>query len=142
MVENGVIHTINKVLAPKVGSIYSRLKESPNYSIFSNALELAGLDDTLDLIRIDLNEDIFIRSRFTIFAEPDEVYNEAGIFTADDLVAKYSDTGDPTDKNNGFNRYMAYHIVPGLYYLNNIDSFNYPTLLKNTLVNAKLGDNI
>jgi hypothetical protein len=37
---------------------------------------------------------------------------------------------------------MAYHIVPGLYYLNNIDSFNYPTLLQNTLVNAKLGDNI
>jgi uncharacterized surface protein with fasciclin (FAS1) repeats len=141
-VENGVIHTINKVLSPKVGSIYSRLKESPNFSIFSNALDLAGLDDTLDLIRIDLNEDIFIRSRFTIFAEPDEVYNEAGIFTADDLVAQYSDNANPADKNNGFYKYMAYHIVPGLYYLNNIDSFNYPTLLQNFLVNAKLGDDI
>jgi uncharacterized surface protein with fasciclin (FAS1) repeats len=142
LVENGVIHTINKVLAPKVGSIYSRLKESPDYSIFSNAIDLAGLGDTLDLIRIDLNEDIFIRSRFTIFAEPDEIYNEAGIFTADDLVAQYSDTGNPSDKNDDFYRYMTYHIVPGLYYLNNIDSFNYPTLLQNTLVNAKLGDNI
>lgn len=141
-VENGVIHTIDKVLAPKVGSIYSRIKESTNYSIFSDALELTGLNDTLDLIRIDLDEDIFIRSRFTIFAEPDEIYNDAGIFTVGDLLAHYSDTGDPADKNDGFYKYMAYHIVPGLYYLNIIDSFNYPTLLKNTLVNAKLGDDI
>jgi uncharacterized surface protein with fasciclin (FAS1) repeats len=142
LVENGVIHTIDKVLAPKVGSIFSRIKESADYSIFGNALELAGLDDTLNFIRIDLNEDIFIRSRFTIFAEPDEVYNQAGIFTAENLVAHYSDTGDPADKDDGFYKYMAYHIVPGLYYLNNIDSFNYPTLLQNALVNAKLDDNI
>jgi len=142
LVENGVIHTIDKVLAPKVGSIFSRIKESTDYSIFGNALELAGLDDTLDLIRIDLNEDIFIRSRFTIFAEPDEVYNQAGIFTAENLVAHYSDTGDPADKDDGFYKYMAYHIVPGLYYLNNIDSFNYPTLFENMLVNARLNNNI
>src|SRR4030042_3034966 len=141
-VENGIIHTIDKVLAPKIGSIFSRIRESENYGIFSEALELTGLDDTLDLIRIDLNEDIFIRSRFTIFAEPDEIYNEAGIFTANDLMALYTDTGDPTGKEDGFYQYMAYHIVPGLFYLNNIDSFNYPTLLENMLVNVRIDDNI
>src|SRR4030042_4589673 len=140
LVENGVIHTIDKVLAPKVGSIFSRIRESADYSIFGHALELAGLDDTLDLIRIDLNEDIFIRSRFTIFAETDEVYNQADIFTAENLVAHYSDTGDPADKDDGFYKYMAYHVVPGLYYLNNIDSFNYPHLFENMLVNARLNN--
>jgi uncharacterized surface protein with fasciclin (FAS1) repeats len=140
--ENGIIHKINKVLAPNVGSIFKRLQESGNYSIFTGALELCGLADTLDIIRIDLNEDMFIRSRFTLFAEPDEVYNQEGIYTAEGLMAKYSDTGDPSRENDGFYRYMAYHIVPGLYYLNNIDSFNYPTLARNMLINVKLNNDI
>jgi hypothetical protein len=137
-----VIHKIDKVLAPIVGSIFDRLQESGDYNIFSSALELSGLADTLQIIRIDLNEDIFIRSRFTIFAEPDEIYNQEGISSAGDLVARYSDTGDPTDKKDGFYQYMAYHIVPGLYYLNNIDSFNYPTLAENMLINVKLQDEV
>ncbi len=37
---------------------------------------------------------------------------------------------------------MAYHIVPGLYYLNEIDSFNYPTLAENMLINVKLENNV
>ncbi len=141
-VENGIIHKIDKVLAPIVGSIFDRLQESGDYNIFSSALELSGLADTLQIIRIDLNEDIFIRSRFTLFAEPDEVYNLGGIYTAEDLVAKYSDTGNPSGKEDGFYQYMAYHIVPGLYYLNDIDSFNYPTLADNMLINVKLQDEV
>jgi len=141
-VENGIIHTIDKVLDPIVGSIYERLQEFGDYSIFTHALELCGLADTLDIIRIDLNEDIFIRSRFTLFAETNEIYNQEGVYSAEDLLAKYSDTGDPTSKDDGFYQYMAYHIVPGLYYLNNIDSFNYPTLDENMLINAKLDDDI
>ncbi|KPK83559.1 MAG: hypothetical protein AMS27_12500 [Bacteroides sp. SM23_62_1] len=141
-VENGIIHRIDRVLAPIVGSIYGRLKESGDYSIFARALELSGLSDSLDIIRIDLNEDIFIRSRFTLFVEPDEVYGQAGIYNADDLLARYSDSGDPSDKKNNFFRYVAYHIVPGLYYLNEIDSFNYPTLAGNMLINVKLNEDI
>ena len=123
-VENGIIHRITGVLTPIIGSIVDRLKEFEAYNIFSEALEISGLSDTLDIIRIDLNKDIFIRSRFTIFAEPDEVYKQEGINTANDLVAKYSDTGDPTAEENGFYQYMAYHVLPGLYFLNEIDSFN------------------
>jgi uncharacterized surface protein with fasciclin (FAS1) repeats len=141
-VENGVIHTIDKVLTPKIGSIFNRLKESGNFNIFSNALELCGLDDTLDMIRIDLNEDIFISTRFTLFAEPDEVFNQDGIFTAEDLMNRYSDTGSPSGRDDGFYQFMAYHIVPGLYYLNNIDSFNYPTLFRNMMINVTLNNDI
>ena len=141
-VENGVIHTIDGVLTPLVGSVVDRLEEFGEYGIFTQALELSGLSDSLAIIRIDLNEDIFIRSRFTLFVEPDEVYRQGGINSADDLVSKYSDTGDPASKEDGFYRYMAYHIVPGLYYLNEIDSFNYPTLSENQLINVKLMDNI
>ncbi|HJZ39922.1 MAG TPA: fasciclin domain-containing protein [Bacteroidales bacterium] len=141
-VGNGFIHKIDKVLTPIVGSVMDFLKESGDYSIFSNALELSGLADSLHIIMIELNEDIVVRSRFTLFAEPDEVYNQEGIFNAEDLVTRYSDTGDPTGKEDGFYQFMAYHIMPGLYYLNAIDSFNYPTLAENMLINVHLRDKI
>ena len=48
----------------------------------------------------------------------------------------------PTSKEDGFYQYMAYHIVPGLYYLNEIDSFNYPTLAENMLINVKLQNDV
>jgi uncharacterized surface protein with fasciclin (FAS1) repeats len=142
LVENGVIHKIDKVLEPLVGSVLDRLEESGDYSVFVEALHLSGLADSLDIIRIDLNEDIFIRSRFTLFAESDAVFGEAGINSAEDLVARYSDTGDPTAKENGFYLFMAYHVLPGLYYLNAIDSFNYPTLAENKLINVKLEEEV
>jgi uncharacterized surface protein with fasciclin (FAS1) repeats len=142
LVENGVIHRIDKVLKPIIGSIFDRIKESEGYGIFSRALEISGLSDTLKNIRITINENISYNSRFTLFAEPDMVYNQGGIFAAEDLVAKYSDTDDPSGKEDGFYQYMAYHIVPGLYFLNEIDSFNYPTLAENMLINVKLRDEI
>jgi uncharacterized surface protein with fasciclin (FAS1) repeats len=141
-VENGIIHKIDKVFTPIVGSVIEKLQESGDYDIFSEALEISGLADSLDIIRIDLNEDLFFRSRFTLFAEPDDVFGQAGIHSAEDLVAAYSDTGDPHSKEDGFYRLMAYHVVPGLYYLNEIDSFNYPTLAENMLINVKLEDEI
>lgn len=141
-VENGIIHAIDKVLTPLVGSIFDRIQEFEEFSIFSEALEITGLDDTLDLIRIDLNKDIFIRSRFTVFAEPDYIYKENGIATVSDLVGVYSDTDDPANREDGLYQFMAYHIVPGLHYLNEIDSFNYPTLAENMLINVKLENKV
>jgi len=141
-VENGIIHKIDKVLAPIVGSVMDFLWGSDDYGIFSSALELCGLSDSLNIITIDLNEDISFRSKFTLFVEPDEVYNQDGIYSAEDLVARYSDTGDPSAKEDSFYQYMSYHIVPGLYYLNAIDSFNYPTLAENMLINVKLQNGV
>jgi uncharacterized surface protein with fasciclin (FAS1) repeats len=141
-VENGIIHRIDGVLVPIIGSIGDRLRETEGYGIFSEALEISGLYDTLDGIWIDLNDEISFRSRFTIFAEPDEVYRDDGITGAGDLVSRYSDTGDPTSREDRFHQFMAYHVVPGLYFLNEIDSFNYPTLAENRLVNIGIDGQI
>jgi hypothetical protein len=35
---------------------------------------------------------------------------------------------------------MAYHCVPGVFFLNNLDSFNYPTLAPNSLINVEIMD--
>jgi uncharacterized surface protein with fasciclin (FAS1) repeats len=141
-VENGIIHRMDKVLDPIVGSIVDRLKGSGSFSIFSDALELAGLADSLDIITINLTEDIHYRSRFTLFVEPDDIYIENGISDAQDLVERYSDSGDPASRTDGFYQYVAYHIIPDLCFLNEIDSFNYRTLDGNMLINVKLEDRI
>jgi uncharacterized surface protein with fasciclin (FAS1) repeats len=141
-VENGIIHRIDRVMTPIVGSVVDRIKEFEGYEIFSEALEIAGLSDTLDIIWVDLNEDISFRSRFTVFVEPDEVYRKEGVSSANDLVTKHSDTGNPADVDDGFYQFMAYHVIPGLHFLNEIDSFNYPTLAENQLINVKVAENI
>ncbi len=141
-VENGIIHKLDHVMTPIVGSVVDRLDEAGEFSIFSEALELAGLKDSLDIIYVELNENITFRSRFTLFLETDQVYHEGGISSAQDLVRKYSDTGDPANREDGFYQYVAYHVIPGLYFLNDIDSFNYATLAENMLINVGIEDNI
>ncbi len=141
-VENGRIHKINKVLDPVIVSMYTKLSDLDEYGIFSEALEITGLADTLDIIYIPLTEDKDIRSRFTLFVESDEVFLNAGIQNISDLIDRFSDTPDPTDKQNGLYRFMAYHIIPGKYFLNNLDSFNYATLAENKLVNVYINDEI
>ncbi len=141
-VENGIIHRIDGVLVPITGSIVERLEESGSFSIFTEALKLTGIYDSLDIITIDLNEEINHRSRFTLFVETDETYGENGIGSLEELVERYSDSGDPADKENGLYQYVAYHVIPDLYFLNDIDSFNYQTLAENMLINVKVEDDI
>jgi len=141
-VENGRIHMIDHVLTPVTQSMYDKLAGMDEYSIFTEALELTGLDDTLKVVNITLTEDMIIKGRFTLFIESDQVFQTAGINSIDDLISKYSDTPDPTDKNNGLFQFMAYHCVPGMYFLNNLDSFNYPTLAEGKLIRIDIEDEI
>lgn len=140
-VENGIIHRMNGVLTPIVGSIVDRLEQEGDYSIFYDAMEMTGLSDSLDVITIRVNEEISYRSRFTLFVESDQTYNEEGIESAEDLVELYSDSEDLKDPQNGFFRFVAYHIIPDLIFLNDLEPFNYPTLASNMLLNVSI-DNV
>ncbi|MFO7670485.1 MAG: fasciclin domain-containing protein [Bacteroidales bacterium] len=141
-VENGLIHRIDRVLEIILGSIVDRLEDDGTYSVFSDALELTGIGDSLDIITVKVSEEISFRSRFTLFVESDETYAKAGINSVQDLVDRYSDSGDPTDMNNGLNRYVAYHVIPDLLFINDLDSFNYQTLAENMLLNVKVENGI
>jgi len=141
-VENGILHRIDGVLDPIVGSVVDRLEGEGAYSIFCDALELTGLRDSLDVITIQVNEDISFRSRFTLFVESDETYMESGIYDVQDLVDRYSDTEDVTDQQNGFYKFVAYHILPDLLFLNDLDTTNYPTLATNMLINVSIDNDI
>ncbi|MFO7932669.1 MAG: fasciclin domain-containing protein [Bacteroidales bacterium] len=141
-VENGIIHRINRVLEPVTGSIVDRLQEDGEFSVFSDALEITSLADSLDMVNIRLNEDIYYRSRFTLFVESDETYFQNGIHTVQDLIDKFSDTGDPTEENDGLHRYVAYHVIPDLLFLNELDSFNYQTLAEDFHIHVTLEDEV
>jgi len=141
-VANGIIHRIDNVLKPVIKSMYEYLDELEEYEIFTEALRIAGLDDTLKTIKIFLDDEKFIRAQFTLLIESDDVFANQGIYSVGDLLDKYSDSDDPEDLQNGFYQFMAYHCITGLYYLNTLNPFNYPTLNNNTLINIEITDDI
>ena len=134
-VENGVIHTVSKVLNPSTNTVPTQIKDMPFLSIFSEAMEMTGLEDKMQLYRdesytdgdkfadkadMGANPMPYPPSRYfgyTAFCEPDYVFRNMGIFTIDDLYKQcklwYPDATDPDFKheNNALNKFMAYHLL-------------------------------
>lgn len=137
-VSNGYINRLNTVLDPVFLSVYAKLEALGNYNIFTNALLATGFSDTLSNIYVPLNSQTNIKTRFTMLCETDDVFSQAGIHSLEDLVNRFSDSEDLTDRHNALNRFMAYHCLPDMLYLNLLDSFNYNTLAPNKLINVKL----
>ena len=118
-----------------------RLTSDPKTTIFSQALQLTGLADTLRTYIYDnykgeawkyyykshirkevawTNENRF--KMFTVFAETDSTLNANGINNLDDLKAyakqiydeaypEDASVSNPTDRRNSLNRFVAYHIL-------------------------------
>jgi uncharacterized surface protein with fasciclin (FAS1) repeats len=141
-VANGFINRVNKVIDPVFLSVFDQLEANEENSIFSQALSETGLSDTLKQIYVPLGNEINVKTRFTVFCESDAVFHDAGIVSFEDLKARYSNSDNLRDPENGLNRFMGYHILPGTYFLNELDSFNYATLADNKLINVKLTGDI
>lgn len=85
---NGVIHLINQVITRSNRLVATELAEDKRFSIFSEALALTGLSDSLTAIKKDITlsstpsaEAYYIPQQeckvgFTLFAESDEVLAE------------------------------------------------------------------
>lgn len=109
-VENGVVHTLNKVIIPSSDKLPDLLAKDSTISLFYEALLLTGLNDSL-LEYIDesyfcsedsVNQDMTITTggapytmryvgtrmkRYTAFVEKDELYAENNIHNIEDLIA-------------------------------------------------------
>lgn len=109
-VENGVVHTLNKVIIPSSDKLPDLLAKDSTISLFYEALLLTGLNDSL-LEYIDesyfcsedsVNQDMKITTggteydmryvgirmkRYTAFVEKDELYAENNIHNIEDLIA-------------------------------------------------------
>ncbi len=119
---NGIIHVIDAVLDPVIETVFEKVKDNEQYSIFVEALTRSGWADFINQVYYTINENT-LRLFVTLFLVPDDVYNANGITTVDDLIAKYSDTDNITDPEDGFNKYIAYHILKGVYYFNDLATF-------------------
>ncbi|MCF8358408.1 MAG: fasciclin domain-containing protein [Prolixibacteraceae bacterium] len=139
-VANGIIHQVDKVIDPVTDGTYTTIKALDEFSIFSKALELAGLKDTLDTNEIPYGVTT-ARVRYTILAVPDSIFNQNGIFSAEDLVARYDDgNGNIDETDNGFYEYMVYHCLEKTYYMTDIMPGIYWVISRNNYVNFDVGN--
>ena len=137
-VNNGVIHEIDRVINVVKWDIFEPLKNDPGYSIFTQGIEVTGIKDTLKVISIPYGRTV-ARTRYTILAVPDSVYNKEGIFSFDDLVARFDDgIGPTTSVDNGLFKYMDCHCLEGTYYISSFRTGNYYTLSRENQINIQI----
>lgn len=105
---NGIIHSIDHVLEPVKESAAQIIENDDKYSIFTQALKATGYYDTINVVSPQDQEN---KRMFTVFAQTDESLKKAGINSYNDLKAMYSNTGDPAQKGDSLNLYVAYHII-------------------------------
>lgn len=104
---NGCIHVISEVLLPAELSGYNWLQQQNGYSILARAMELSGIPKKLKW------------EHYTIFAEPDSVYHRYGIHTVEDLIGRFSTTGEPLNAvTNPFYQFTSYHILKEEFFMN------------------------
>ena len=134
-VENGVVHTLAGVLNPSTNMVPTQIKEHEYFRIFSEALELTGYDDMMQLYKDETYTDgdkqhLDIKLQgycpypsdryygFTAFVESDQVFAKYGVFTLEDLITKSAewypdaDANAPyTSKENPLNQFVGYHLI-------------------------------
>ena len=144
-VENGYIHVIDKVLSPSTATVADLVITTENTQFFGRLLVETGWEGKLLAYKDETYEDdennkageardnsgasgwngSYPEHRyfgFTIFVEPDSVFQSKGINSIEDLMAyikanayydentSYGD--DYTDPDNALNQFVAYHILP------------------------------
>ncbi len=136
-VHNGVIHTISKLLTPSMAQLPYLIANQENLTLFTEALDLTGLTDSLLLIE-DTEYDHTLYSfkdeyesyeipappsrkyGYTAFVETDDVFAARGILSIEDLINQaavwYSnDPGvaadDYTHRGHSLNKFISYHLV-------------------------------
>jgi hypothetical protein len=116
---NGYIHIIDEVLLPITYTIGEWLEGQERFSIMKEAMESTGIMNVLK------SED-----NYTLLLESNEVLNRQEIFSLEDLLEKYSpESSDYTSVDNGLYRFAAFHLLEGIYYL---DDFEGNSSLYNT----------
>ena len=135
-VENGVVHTIARVLTPSTNTVPAQMLEHDYFHIFGEALEMTGYDEQLQLYKDESYTEGDLKAAgiykdsplcpypenryygFTAFIETDQVFQENGINNFDDLVEKCKEwypKADPnapyTSKDNPVNQFIGYHLI-------------------------------
>lgn len=155
-VYNGVIHGIDNVLRPSTAQLPELIEADPNASLFTEALFLTKLSDSLRLIEDDSYTPIngfrdeynsyqietpqFRKFGYTVFVESDEVFRQRGINNLQELIAAAKTwypgnsayDNDFTHRENSLNKFISYHLIEKV-----VHRFFYP---KNMVANAEMNE--
>lgn len=122
-ISNGVIHVLDKVLIPITETVFDKLESAAEFSIFTEAVEAVGLKEELSSLQKSI-DGYTVKTKFTVMAVPDAVFNDNNITSFSDLKERYSpDSDDITSSDNGLYRYVAYHVLKGAWFYNNLGTF-------------------
>lgn len=127
-VTNGYVYVLDDVLTPLVETIYDRLVENANYSVFKEAVEATGWDETLsvvyDTIPGDYGTSSVVRRNYTAFVVDNATFGNDGISTMADLASTVGASSDYTNPENTLYQYVAYHILSSTRFIDDLYSFN------------------
>ena len=141
---NGVIQVIDKVMTPVDYSVSKWVENhSDNFSIMAEALDVTGIGAELDSIYKYTEHGNRYHTWYTLFAVPDEVLATDSIYSFEDLSNKYAPgDNDYTNKYNGVNRWLGYHVLNKSYSLTNftVEPAHYGTL-SNQVVQIEIDKN-
>lgn len=123
-VSNGYVYRLAGVLSPLVETVYDRINDSDEYTIFNEAIKRTKWDETLSIIYEEIRQPngstIEQKREFTLLAVSDASYKNDGILSINDLIAKIDAESDYENPENELNLYVAYHILEG-----NVSLFNF-----------------
>lgn len=112
---NGQVYTLGSVIRPLAETILDILAPYREYDIFIEAARLTAYDKVVsvyaDTVYNPGGSFSVNNIRFTCFAVPDSVYQEAGINTAEELAAYLGAGTNYTDSLNALYRYVSYHFL-------------------------------
>lgn len=141
-VYNGVVHGIDNVLKLTTAQLPNLMRTKKDISIFTEALHLTHLSDSLLLLRdvnyqpsklnwgYDQMEYVVVPKLrlygYTVFVEDNNLLKANGINSLADLIERAKELypgnsqydNDFTSRNNSLNRYIAYHITDRVIYKN------------------------
>jgi uncharacterized surface protein with fasciclin (FAS1) repeats len=146
-VENGVIHSIDRVITPSTMALPALMAKDERISLFVEALSATGLEDSLQQSRdyayvqpvedpLSFNNKVTCRTPemrkigYTCFVESNEVLAAAGITDLESMKVYAANVYNPVypedagisdvrDRRNSLNRFVAYHFVDKTVQYNN-----------------------
>jgi uncharacterized surface protein with fasciclin (FAS1) repeats len=128
VVTNGLVYTLDNVLTPLVETVYDRLNENSTYSIFKEAVEATGWNETLTTVYDTLQNvnggKTVVRRNYTAFAVSNTTFSNDGISSLGDLAAKVGASEDYENTGNALYQYVAYHLLSSTKYIEDLYTFS------------------
>ncbi|BDD12390.1 hypothetical protein FUAX_48220 (plasmid) [Fulvitalea axinellae] len=110
---NGLVHVVDGVIRPISDEADGVLERRGDFGIFVKALRETKVLEHLAEAKL----------KYSLFAEPDAVFAEAGIADYEALKAKYSAGGDVSDPANGLYKFVAYHFLKNDWFTSDLTTY-------------------